>query len=611
MNSHAPLILFGLLGIALVMQAFNQRHATSPPLVVPHMEAAIQATDTLFVLVHGMSSSHRDAWQDFLGALKPAGDVLRFDYPASPWSNADPEWIARRINKEIQREYHLRHYHRVVLIGHSMGALLARRAFLIGAAGQPAAAEQSWVTVCDRIILAAGMNRGWEAGGLRPLDMSWRRYLEFTVGPWLARLLGIGGFVLQGEVGAPFVANLRLDWMHYFRDGAQEIVRVPMVVQVLGDIDDVVSAEDSKDLATNSSTGFYWLKVRGADHASILDLHSNGDATSTFPGSGAYRLAKFMLAINGAPEAIARQSETLPLNTDRNITHLIFVLHGIRDLGGWAADFETTVEQESQRRNLPGRVRIINPRYGYFSAGSFMLRPDREQLTRWFVDAYTEAVATYPAAHRIDFFGHSNGTYVLANALRDYRAMVAQKLVFAGSVLPTDFDWRRIVAEQDRQHASGDTPRVVAVRNYVARDDMVVALLPRFFEQRGVRWMGNDIGSAGFNGFDPGPDWVRNVGFLDGGHSAFLSQLKPIVDYFLDAPDTRYAQEEAVVSASRGDWTWLKFVSDYFTWLLWLIAFVIIMGAGVRFVLPSRHLWSVLLALLAYTTLVLGVLVTF
>ena len=113
---------------------------------------------------------------------------------------------------------------------------------------------------------------------------------------------------------------------------------------------------------------------------------------------------------------------------------------------------------------------------------------------KWFMDEYTETLARYPHATDIAFVGHSNGTYLLAEALRMYDSMRVNRVVFGGSVVPKDYAWCCTPAQR----------AVERVRNYVASDDAVVALFPRFFELPVIRRvLGNNIGSAGFNGFDP------------------------------------------------------------------------------------------------------------
>jgi pimeloyl-ACP methyl ester carboxylesterase len=195
------------------------------------------------------------------------------------------------------------------------------------------------------------------------------------------------------------------------------------------------------------------------------------------------------------------------------------------------------------------------------------------------MDMYTETLARYPNAKDIDFVGHSNGTYLLADALQRYHAMRVRRVVFAGSVVRRDFDWDPLVGRG----------QVGLVRNYVASDDWVVALFPRLFEQRPWRFLGNDIGSAGFNGF--GRDRptsadavVKNIKFIQGQHSAFLLQVEKVVEFLL-APahgvNVSVGSEDDRCPGA-GPFSFcrlLKGISDYGTWAVWAVL-VTVVGLG-------------------------------
>jgi hypothetical protein len=127
-----------------------------------------------------------------------------------------------------------------------------------------------------------------------------------------------------------------------------------------------------------------------------------------------------------------------------------------------------------------------------------------------------EALARFPRAH-VDFVGHSNGTYLLASALRDYAATKFNNVVLAGSVVRRDFPWDSLKTAK----------RVNAVRNYVGSKDWVVAVLPHFFEflgdlfkKRELRYF--DIGGAGFLGFTSSLTAKDQVMFIRGGHGAAI-----------------------------------------------------------------------------------------
>jgi pimeloyl-ACP methyl ester carboxylesterase len=536
--------------------------------------------DRLFVLIHGLGGS-RKTWQSILPLLAQCGDVLPIDYPAEALSNADPVELAHQISDHIEAKSRNSQYSQIVLVGHSIGALITRRMFL-DAAKQDAV---SWVKKTRRIVLLAGTNRGWDISGQKPADMRWANYAYFWVGSWFGRLAGVSQLVLATETGAPFVANLRLEWMRWFHGN---IGNQPEVVQLLGDIDDIVSEEDNKDLRVTANGKFIWLRVRGTGHKSIVFV--TGDQRENNQQLATYRAAKIKAAAVEPLETLREQNEELPYQTDLEVIHLVFILHGIRDLGEWAAHFEEALRPLARKEKE--HIAIASVRYGYFGMGPFVLRADRQKYVRWFMDEYTETLARYPNVKTIDFIGHSNGTYLLASALQNYASLRINKIMFAGSVVPTDYNWQ-IVKERGQ---------VDLVKNYVAADDWVVALFPRVFELPVLRALGNDIGSAGFNGFDKRYPFVENVEFVTGQHSAFLSHIPEIVHFIFPSASGMFPTQEKV-NPTRGGWETLKFISDWFAWVVWFSIAILLVWVGVRVTGSATQPTSI--ALLFYVILML------
>ena len=60
-------------------------------------------------------------------------------------------------------------------------------------------------------------------------------------------------------------------------------------------------------------------------------------------------------------------------------------------------------------------------------------------------DHYIQSKALSPQA-KFYFVGHSNGTYLLACALKAYAAVRFEKAYLCGSVLPEDFEWGSVHA---------------------------------------------------------------------------------------------------------------------------------------------------------------------
>jgi pimeloyl-ACP methyl ester carboxylesterase len=500
-----PIILVAAF-IALFLMAlwgdFGPRRADSS-VVAEHVPGEIQ--QRVFVLVHGFNPKPC-RWDRLSGALKAHGDVLRLSYDARPVANGDPHKIAQAIGEAVAEHAAGKE---VVIVAHSMGALLARRAVLDGLEQKLA-----WADRVTRMVLLAGMNRGWTVEGERAPDASWGHALMLRSASWLSAMLGIGELATSMQRGAPFVSNLRLDWMQYMRKAGVGIE----VVQLLGDIDDLVSREDNEDLRTTGVGQFALLRVRGTGHGDILDI---GDG-NVMAGLKAYRREKLLLAATRPFHEVRRHNEALPHPVNYDVQSIVFVLHGIRDLGRWSSAFETEV-----KRHDPSRIatlRFESPRYGYLGMGPFLFAGVRDRYVRWFMDEYTEAVARHPKvkAETIHFFGHSNGTYVLTEALEKYRSMRVGNIVVAGSVVRTSYGWRQL----------GD--RVGAARNYVGSHDWVVALFPRLFELPGFGAFKNRLGSGGFHGFVQS-DRVENV-FVQGAHGAFDGHEKEIVQFLLGPP---------------------------------------------------------------------------
>jgi pimeloyl-ACP methyl ester carboxylesterase len=506
----------------------------------------------LFVLVHGLERGR--SWKDMTLALNGYGDVLGVKYPVL--SNADPQYIARKISEAVQAKYDPQRHTRILLIGQSIGALFVRRAFLI--------AEEhstSWAKAVNRVVLLAGMNRGWDISGKTPVDMRWSTWLTIWVASWLGRLTGTGKLILATETGAPFVANLRLDWMKRMRKAERDLE----VVQLLGDIDDVVSDEDNKDLRAMASSKFAWIRVRGTGHPNIADFNDTRQYGGVVLGD--YRKAKFLLAVNEDFDKVKQENEEQPFQTDESVTHIVFVLHGIRDLGHWASAFEYELLGFFKRHTKPGgKLAVASIRYGYFGMGPFLLRPGRDKYVKWFMDEYTETLARYPKAEHIHFVGHSNGTYLLAAALERYSSLKVDRVVFGGSVVRKDYKWDEVFKND----------QVKRLRNYVASDDWVVALFPRFFEPPLMRYLlGNDIGSAGFNGFESTHSNLENVRYIEGQHGAFLERIPEIVRFLL----SDQAQQARITTEHRVKV--LKWASNWGTWLVvWPLLAAIILFAG-------------------------------
>lgn len=577
-------LLLGLLAfpvVLLVLGLFGSHLATEPGVRGDPLSGDATRS-TLFVLVHGMTPDD-EHWAEVARSLEPHGQVLRLRYNAARWSNADPRQVAAGIGREVKAAVDATGAGRVRFVAHSMGALLTRRA-LLDSRGQ------AWLGRVDRVVLLAGVNRGWDLSGEPPADADPLYRLGMRLGYWAAHMVSMSKLVFSFERGSPFVADLRLEWMSWMRE-----LKSPVeVVQLLGDIDDVVGREDNEDLRVIASKRFAQMHVRGTNHGDIVNFGGEAEPCSAERALGTYRRDKLVTAATAPFETVLTFNEALPHTPDESITDIVFVLHGIRDLGRWSAEFESAID-----RLYPGRrdhLRVVSSRYGYFGMGPFLFEDVRNRYVRWFMDQYTETLARYPSVKpgKIRFFGHSNGTYLVAEALAEYQAMEFDRVVFAGSVVPRAYPWSPLMTSQ----AAGKEPRVRAMRNYVGTEDWVVALFPRLFELPVVSLLGNSIGSAGFNGFDDPK--VDNVRFVKGTHSAFESRVDEIVTFLLDpaVPATAKHENRGTVGHVLSAWPVVV--------LVWALLALIVLALGARVVgASSVPVWPALLVYLLVVTAIL------
>ena len=477
----------------------------------------------LVVLLHAYSvgpkqlSDVRSAVQEACGG---DADIWVPKLPIGIFSRKDPVKIAEDLVDGISAAWAEKSrrgspYQTVTLVGHSVGALLARKAYVIACGENPEtpfrregrsperARPAAWAPAVDRLVLLAAMNRGWSMTHHLGLITA----IVFGVGMVLMNVLsllfpGRPFLIAEGRRGAPTLAELRLQWLSMRRNAEAKRVGSALVVQLLGTIDDMVSPEDNVDLICGRD--FVYIDVPMSGHASIRKM-------SAATEEGRIRRKAFIQALCDPADDLKRASvppaDLLPQPPDADVTDVIFVIHGIRDEGYWTHRVARRIKEVGA---LSGRrFATETSSYGYFPMLPFILPWYRRRKVEWLMDEYTESKSLYPKA-RFHFVGHSNGTYLLARALEDYPSCRFENVVFAGSVVRRPYDW----------NAAINRGQVRAVLNYVATSDWVVAIFPKAFQRLTVF----DIGSAGHDGFVAQHPDVHELRFVRGYHSAAITE---------------------------------------------------------------------------------------
>lgn len=431
--------------------------------VQPHvLPAPSPGGDTLVVVLHGctrLPSSWlppwRDSWWrrsqiwDVLSAIHevlPTADIAAPTMPIEYWSFQDPNRVVDEVLDAIDEAWQARAecpvgYSRVILVGFSFGSVLLRQVYCRAAGATTDAMldehnARPWVTRVERMVLLAGVNRGWTTDS----PVSRIRSIGYGAGVALGYLVPGEPCLFAIRRGAPFLTGTRLQW-----HALDEIGRTPPVtVQLLGTRDDIVSPADNIDLATGGR--FLYLEVPSSGHFDLV-------AMSTRSEEGQARRQVFQAALTRSPDVLQENQRAvtgadllghLPLDADptgvalfrvergRTVDDIVFIIHGIRDKGYWTAKVARAIT--SHGSSLRRDVLAIAPTYGYFPLLPFLLPWTRRAKIEWLLDMYVNARCSHPKA-RVSYVGHSNGTFLLAGAVERCPSVRFHDVVFAGTVV--------------------------------------------------------------------------------------------------------------------------------------------------------------------------------
>lgn len=506
-------------------------------------EGSENGKNKLVILLHAYTST-----PDKLKSLRAVVEMelpgVTIHCPALPvglFSFANPNAIVLGLLKDVDDIFAdptQGPFDQIILIGHSIGSLLARKLYVVacgetrGAAfesefrqeikkDQPVAARP-WADKVSRIILLAGVNRGWWISPhMRPTTA-----LKYGVGSLVGhaiRLTGKNLLIFAFRTGAEFIVQMRIQWLYMRLDqtSADPHRNRPLTIQLLGSRDDVVAPSDNIDLVSGSD--FVYLDIPYSGHSDVVDMAD--------PSYGKGRKEVFARALI-ADEAELMRASIVPAD-DRfsapnfSVKRVVFVIHGIRDVGYWTQKIARQIKSRAAKNGQLHEWATETSSYGYFPMLPFLLPWYRRRKVEWLMDQYTENLARYPCAS-FSFVGHSNGTYLLAKALELYPCCRFDRVVFAGSVVRRSYHWEKLLAS--------NPPRVGAVLNFVASRDWVVAFFPKLFQDLHLQ----DLGSAGHDGFieiqGHKKSSLHQLEYVSGAHSAAIQETvwQTIADFVFD-----------------------------------------------------------------------------
>lgn len=523
---------------------------------------------TLVVMVRGWTSTGdlllfggpgSEIKADFIESIKlNLSEVEIFAPPLDlhMFSMRTPESIAEELFITVDEKIcSMANLDRIVLVGYSAGAPIARRIFCMAHGTVENAClgdgPAPWADKIDRMVIVAGITRGWEFSSASPAKVRFFSPALFLIARiigWLKRLVASFKkqnahspsklpFIWQLRRGAPFIVSTRIYFIEIIerlkhrcqkfpkKDYPLRANGLPSTIVLLGSQDEYLSPSDTTELGPRKE--FVFLEVPNSNHVDILRI--TGDQAND-----AVRIQHVCESlINSFDDLRSKESavqaddlddylDPMDLTTDNNerydakldVDHVVMIIHGIRDDGFWTKRVAKEVKVIGRNYNLS--VRAATPTYGYFSMWDFLRAGGRSHAVFWLLERYADIKSRYPRA-KISFVGHSNGTYLAGRALEICREIQFENIVLAGSVIRRSYAWSKFPDQVNR------------VLNYVGSSDSVVALLPAVFEKLRLRWL--DVGGAGAFGFDEANR--RSVGaspelyeyrFIEGGHGAAVAE---------------------------------------------------------------------------------------
>ena len=399
--------------------------------------------------------------------------------------------VAKDLRDYIDAEWNGGSYDEIILMGHSMGGTILRQAYLLATGIYKNEQSSRWSGHVSKIILLAALNRG--------VNLKLIRVRLYDLAMRVLSKLMLGKRMLAQDLifGSEFITDLRLQWINYMRQLPDN--ERPMLVQILGKRDGIVSRDDSIDLEQFPDA--YHFPIPDVAHGELPDLNQGKNREMR------YKVIRDVLLGHN----LDRAEERIEGKAKKNV---VFILHGIRAANrGWVQELGDLIEHKLQE------TEVVQPSYGYLSALEFALPFLHRRPIRIFQSKYSDYFATNPNA-QFHFIGHSNGTYIFGQALLALSGMHFNRVILIGSVLPRNYPWREIFKRE----------QIKLLRNDQANKDVPVGILCS-----GLKGLGReDVGTGGYEGFSDDDSKVIQYSFFEGGHSIALdSNNLPNIANFL------------------------------------------------------------------------------
>jgi hypothetical protein len=181
-----------------------------------------------------------------------------------------------------------------------------------------------------------------------------------------------------------------------------------------------------------------------------------------------------------AQTCVAPAVEAQPPSRDRieKRNRIVMTVHGIRTRGAWQKKFSTALDEYPLEDGQNFICKALDN--AALSLWSLILPSLRSREVNRFLEEYTRVREQYRELPSV--VAHSFGMYIVAKAMQKYPEVCFDRIIFCGSILPTDFPWSQL-----------DERRFARMLHDYGLLDIWVKL---------VEWIVSDMGKSGTRGFE-------------------------------------------------------------------------------------------------------------
>jgi hypothetical protein len=213
---------------------------------IPQVASSTLKTLKRLIVVVTSENQNKEGWNPLVDELKKETTLIDAEWLI--WDNHNlhdksfEDGLSLSIDLKAKIDARWKNdesFEEVILIGHSLGGILVRQAYLLASGTSKGYDRSSWYEYVRRLVLFASPNRGLDPNRslISRIVMAFSQYTSSS----LRKLIPLQSFAR----GSAFISNLRIDWIRHF---SSEFYYPLVIIQLLGTKDSNITRKDSIDL---------------------------------------------------------------------------------------------------------------------------------------------------------------------------------------------------------------------------------------------------------------------------------------------------------------------------------------------------------------------------